>query len=262
MPPPPSRTSGSKPSHRVTNGLAVAALVCGIIGVIAGAIPLLFFLAWVLGVIALVLGFTGRSASKRRDGAGRKQATAGVILGAVAVILGVVGVVILNNIINDTETKIRESARTPHDEPSRSPSTFFPTTTTTAPRAKTFAVGDKVAYQDGSSIQLFTYEQPVPQGRFSSVEPGNELAVIDVEFCAATSGRAFSYNDLGFKAQMADNRQYEATYGGRDPDLGSGDLPPGAGCKRGFVTLKVPQGQRPAFVLWDYSGTEQARWTV
>ena len=60
---------------------------------------------------------------------------------------------------------------------------------------------------------------------------------------------------------MPDKRQYDATLpGARDPDVGSGGVPAGGGRKRRYGTLKVPNGQRPTFVVWDYYGTEQTRW--
>jgi len=258
--PPPSAPPGiaaQRPPSQKTNGLAIAALVLGIVGVVAGVIPLLFFIAWVLGVVAVVLGIIGRNNARQR-GAGKGQATAGAILGGIAVVLGVVGVIIIANVFSSTERAID---RATSSVPTPFTAAPFTSATTSANSAKTFKVGDKVTYTDGSSIQVYTYEQPASPGRYQTADPGMDLAVIDVEFCAGTtSSRTVSYNDLGFKAQMPDNRQYASTYGGRDPDLGSGDIPPSGGCKRGFVTLQLPAGQRPSFVLWDYPGTEQARW--
>ena len=93
------------------NGLAVAALVLGIIGVLSGLIPLLFFFAWVLGVLAFVFGWLGRGAVKRDPSrSGRGQATAGVILGALACVLGVVGIVIVVGVFSSVDRALREAA--------------------------------------------------------------------------------------------------------------------------------------------------------
>ena len=92
------------------NGLAVAALVLGIIGVLSGLIPLLFFFAWVLGVLAFVFGWLGRTAVKRDPSrSGRGQAIAGVILGAIAVVLGVVGIVIVAGVFSSVNRALREA---------------------------------------------------------------------------------------------------------------------------------------------------------
>ena len=72
------------PENRATNGTAVAALVCGILGVTA--CPL------VLSVVALVLGYNARSdlrqPSSREQGDG--LATAGIVMGWIGVGISVV----------------------------------------------------------------------------------------------------------------------------------------------------------------------------
>ena len=85
-------------------GLAVAALVLGIIGALMGLIPLFGFLAIILGVVGLVLGVLGRS--KQRTGRG--MALAGVILSVVAIGLGIFGMVTVGQIVDDFETNMKE----------------------------------------------------------------------------------------------------------------------------------------------------------
>jgi len=84
------------------NGLAVAGMVLGIIGVLFGLIPLTFFFAWILGVLAVVFGAIGRGRAKREPMRGGKgMATSGLVLGIVALLLGVLGVVIIGKAAND-----------------------------------------------------------------------------------------------------------------------------------------------------------------
>lgn len=56
--------------ERAGNGLAVAALVCGIVGAVFGLIPLVFVLAFILGILG-ILGSNrdtcGNSVTARRD---------------------------------------------------------------------------------------------------------------------------------------------------------------------------------------------------
>jgi len=91
------------------NGQAVAALVCGIVGAVFGLVPWTFWLAWILGVIAIVFGAIGRRRADRDPAAGKRStATAGLILGIVAIALGVVGLIILVNVIDHATTTIND----------------------------------------------------------------------------------------------------------------------------------------------------------
>jgi hypothetical protein len=68
-------------------GFAVAALICGLVGVFLGFIPLVFFLGWLLAVLAIVFGVVGRK-SPRRGMAGW-----GIGLGVLGLLTGVIGLV-------------------------------------------------------------------------------------------------------------------------------------------------------------------------
>ena len=74
------------------NGMAVAALVCGIVGAVIGTVPFFFWLAAILGVLAVIFGFVALGKANR--GEGRKgMSIAGVVLGFVGVVLAIVQVV-------------------------------------------------------------------------------------------------------------------------------------------------------------------------
>lgn len=77
------------------NGMAIAALALGIVGIIFGLVPLTFFVALVLGVLAIIFGLVGRTRPTRRG-----MATTGAVTGIVAVGLGVAGATILNNLFD------------------------------------------------------------------------------------------------------------------------------------------------------------------
>ena len=98
------------PAPSGTNGLAVTALVLGIIGCLAGVIPFFFVIAFLLGALAVVFGALGRA---RREGQQRsKMATTGLILGVVSIGLGVVGVVLLNTVIHKVTHEIDQAFTT------------------------------------------------------------------------------------------------------------------------------------------------------
>jgi hypothetical protein len=72
---------GGSPSPR--NGLGVAALVLGILGLVSS----LFVVGGLLGLVAIVLGVLGRGRAKRREATNGGMALAGILTGAVAVVL-------------------------------------------------------------------------------------------------------------------------------------------------------------------------------
>jgi lysylphosphatidylglycerol synthetase-like protein (DUF2156 family) len=70
-----------------TNGMAVAGMVCGILGVVLFWFP---YLSIILGILALVFGFVGRSKAVQLGGVGAGMATTAIITGAVAIVAGVI----------------------------------------------------------------------------------------------------------------------------------------------------------------------------
>ena len=85
--PPQGRPYGYEPPPailygRETNGIAIAAGVCGIIAVVLCWIPFVDYLSIVLGVLAIIFGIIG---VRRADayGSGRGMAITGIVCGAV-----------------------------------------------------------------------------------------------------------------------------------------------------------------------------------
>ncbi|WP_406000383.1 DUF4352 domain-containing protein [Streptomyces sp. NBC_00829] len=91
------------------NGLGTAALVLGIIGTLAGLIPFFFWLSGILGLLALILGLSGRGRVKRGEAANKGATTTGAILGLVALILAVVGAVITFKLVGDAVDEINKA---------------------------------------------------------------------------------------------------------------------------------------------------------
>ncbi|MFJ7197896.1 MULTISPECIES: DUF4190 domain-containing protein [unclassified Streptomyces] len=94
----PAQMPGVRPAR---NGLGIAALVLGVIGAVSGLIPFLFWMAGVLGLIALVLGLAGRGRAKRGEATNKGMTTFGAALGLIALILAVVGAVITFKAVGD-----------------------------------------------------------------------------------------------------------------------------------------------------------------
>jgi Septum formation/Domain of unknown function (DUF4190) len=142
FPPPPPPGSPYQPYPVVQqaprNGLGIAALVLGIIGVVVGIIPFFFWLAVILGVIGLIFGFIGRGRAKRGEATNGTMALWGIITSAVAIVLSIVGLVILVGVFEDlgqeaavetgsTVAPATESPTSPATETSSPPQDAAPT---------------------------------------------------------------------------------------------------------------------------------------
>ncbi|MCQ4212696.1 MULTISPECIES: DUF4190 domain-containing protein [Streptomyces] len=91
------------------NGLGTAALILGIIGAVSGLIPFMFWLAGILGVVALILGLTGRGRAKRGEATNKGVALAGAILALVSLGLAVFGAYTTFKAVDDAVDEINKS---------------------------------------------------------------------------------------------------------------------------------------------------------
>ncbi|MEV1022344.1 DUF4190 domain-containing protein [Streptomyces sp. NPDC050264] len=99
-----------QPQQQVArNGLGTAALILGVIGALSGLVPILFWLAGVLGVIALILGLTGRGRAKRGEATNKGVALTGVILALASLGLAVFGAYTTFKAVDDAVDQINKS---------------------------------------------------------------------------------------------------------------------------------------------------------
>jgi uncharacterized membrane protein len=87
-PAPPSNEPYAAPGAAAgrRNGLAIASMIIGIVGI-------LFTVYGIIGLIAVILGFVARSQIARNGQSGRGMALAGIILGFVGIVLGILGII-------------------------------------------------------------------------------------------------------------------------------------------------------------------------
>jgi Protein of unknown function (DUF2510) len=74
------------------NGIAVAALTCGLVALVFAWMPVFVVIGLVLGVLGLVFGIRGRRRA-RQVGLGQGMALTGIISGSAALALSIVGIV-------------------------------------------------------------------------------------------------------------------------------------------------------------------------
>ena len=107
------------------NGPGLAGLILGIIGVLTGFIPVLFWAAGILAVIALVLGFVGYGRAQRGEATNATMALWGIITGPIAMALSVVGLLILTFVF--AERSGEPSAQTENTAAAATAQTSTPT---------------------------------------------------------------------------------------------------------------------------------------
>lgn len=72
-------------------GMSIAALVCGILGIIGGFIPIVSYFTTILAILGLIFGVIGRKKSTLAYGKASGIATAGLVLGVIGVAFAVLG---------------------------------------------------------------------------------------------------------------------------------------------------------------------------
>jgi hypothetical protein len=71
-------------------------------------IPLLFILAFPLGVLALIFGALAWRSARMPGGSRKGMAIAGTVLGCIALALGVAGALIVDDAVNDLERDLNQ----------------------------------------------------------------------------------------------------------------------------------------------------------
>lgn len=88
----PAGAGGGQPpatGQPAGSGLAVTALIIGILSLLVGFIPFIGLIGVVGGIIALILGLVGRGKAKRGQAAGGGMALAGAIIGVIAMLVAI-----------------------------------------------------------------------------------------------------------------------------------------------------------------------------
>ena len=90
----PYQTQYQQPVPKKSQGLAIASLICGILGVVACCIP---YVPAVISIAGLILGIL--SIKKKEDG--RTMAIVGIVLSAVGILIGVIMIIFTAVIASD-----------------------------------------------------------------------------------------------------------------------------------------------------------------
>lgn len=96
--PPPSQAwddpGAAPPAQQGSNGLAIAALVTGIIALLLSWIPVVNVLALVLGIVAVATGVGGVRRTRTAGVGGKGLAVGGLVTGIIAILLSLLIIVL------------------------------------------------------------------------------------------------------------------------------------------------------------------------
>lgn len=99
------------------NGLGIAALCCGLVGMLIGLVPLMFLASGTLGILAVVFAVIGMRRAQHAEASNRSMAIIGLGTGIGASILAITGIVIvfsgLNTLSHDLGTVARGTTAPP-----------------------------------------------------------------------------------------------------------------------------------------------------
>lgn len=166
--PQPGQPSGAGPGqftapNPVRNGLGTAALVLGIIGTVTGFVPFLFWLGGILGLLALILGLSGRGRAKRAEATNKGAATAGAVLGLIAMIVSVAIGVVTVNAVDDAVDEINKTVDSTAPKGGSKNSSKGKDG---AAEGKSLAAGDTLIYDDDVQVTV-SAPKPYSPGQFS-----------------------------------------------------------------------------------------------
>ena len=122
------------------------------------------------------------------------------------------------------------------------------------------AVGDVVPVgHDGGSVAVLAVEADVNAGRLFSPGKGREYYAAEVRACSGPNEKGLTFQKQYFLLEMPDKTVHDPGLGVKRPELIGGEVPAG-GCLDGWVTFTIPEGRKPAFVVYD--GSSQMKWRV
>ena len=215
------------PAATKPNGLAISALVVGIVAFLSGIIP---FFGLVVGLAAIVLGIFGL---KKIGGKG--MSIAGLVLGSLATFTNLIVIVFF----------IIGLSAVNHG------STFTSTDTgSSSSQTKTYKVGDVISIND-KEVTVSAAERNWESGnQFTVPSTGNEFVKLQVTIKNNSSSEV-DYNTYDWQIQNSAGviQDISSASYGIDGALGSGKLAP-KGKVAGSVIFEVPSGDNGLIVRY------------
>jgi hypothetical protein len=116
-------------------------------------------------------------------------------------------------------------------------------------------MGKAAETRAGNTVTVFSFVSPVepPSG-------GLVLGAADIKACAAADATAVTgVSPALFTVETADKTAWPSVPAAKKPALGSGLLPANK-CVRGWVTFRLPEGEKPLYV--DLVSSAVVKWQI
>ncbi|WP_234430822.1 DUF4190 domain-containing protein [Streptomyces sp. NRRL F-4489] len=148
--------------------MGIAALVLGLVGIVLGLFVVLFWIAWLPALLAVIFGGVALSQVKKGVAANKAMAVSGLVLGVLGLLLamatGVVAVVAVKKVADRAHAKVereRESAEA-------------------AEKARHLAFGEPYTFDNGLKVTVAKPEPFVPDEFANGHAKGNKAVQITV----------------------------------------------------------------------------------
>ncbi|MBT2445092.1 DUF4190 and DUF4352 domain-containing protein [Streptomyces sp. ISL-36] len=223
--------------QQARNGLGVAALVVGIVGLVFGIIPFLFWLGGILGVLALIFGIIGHGRARKGEATNKGAALTGIILGAVTIVVSLVWLIVIvtavKDVANDMEDEVRkqQKASTAPAEPGAGAPDDEPTEA--GPATLTF--GATHTYEDGVKVTVSKPRPYTPDEFAAGHDKGNHAFQVTITIVNG-SKKAIDITTALPDARDAEGAQAEQIFDGSGAsEPFTGTLLPGKQAKSSFA---------------------------
>ncbi|WP_370412264.1 DUF4190 domain-containing protein [Streptomyces fradiae] len=189
--PPGTPGAPQPPFPQPSNGLGVAALVLGIVGLVTAIIPFLFWLGAILGLLALIFGIVGTARAGKGLATNKGMAVTGLVLGVLAMIVAVVWVIVFATAVKEAAKDI-EDAQYPKGGSATSSvapggeSTDGPAAEPTEKAPAALKFGDTFTYEDGIKVTVSKPRAHTPDGFAAGHTKGNKAFQVTITIVNGT----------------------------------------------------------------------------
>ncbi|MFF3981191.1 DUF4190 domain-containing protein [Streptomyces sp. NPDC001828] len=165
---------------RLSNGLGTAAIVLGSISSFVALLPGLFWVAWILGPLAVIFGLVGLHNVRKGRADNKSSALGGTILGGVSMALAIVGLVVtvtmVKDAINDDKQRRRAAVAEASPQAPATPLPAFHEVSDPGP-AK---YGESHTYDDGVTVTVAAPTEYTPGKRALGLEKGDRAFLVHI----------------------------------------------------------------------------------